>query len=268
MVIFPLDPCEDASLNPLWRHAVCGLDTAAERVEDVVWLTLRGGHMGDIGPITLPNDLRKFSRLQVLELEYYSAVHLTEVLSELPELHALILLGNEFAPGGMTIGPHLDQVEGLRALYLDGFFPLSLTDEISRCDGLTTLWIDECGFDGEDVILSLTGLEELSIDFDLGDGFSRLTQLKRLRLTPKGDLPESIRDLGLRTLAIQSSGPLVLPEWIGQMESLQELDLCNCDIRELPDGLSSLSRIEVKGTPLLEQSEQLRARFPEVEIIT
>ncbi|GEM_PF-4498923 len=268
MTIFPLEPREDASLSLLRHRAVCGLDEAMEGAGEVAWLTLRGGGMAEIGPVTLPGALRRFSSLQVLEVENYSAVHLTEVLSDLPALHTLILLGNEFDPSGMSIGPYLDRIAGLRALYLDGFFPLTLTADLLFCDALTTLWVDECGIEGKEIITSLTKLEELSIDFDLGDDFARLTHLERLRFTPRREVPESIRDLGLRTLAISKIHPLVLPEWIGRMETLQELDLCNCDIHELPGGFPALRRLEVIGTPLLEKVDDLQARFPEVEIIT
>ncbi len=267
MKVFPLEPQSESDLQDLWAQMVVGLERGLKQPQDVKWLCLRGGLMGDICSITIPDELRQFSQLRVLEIEHHMAVHLSDVLAELPHLHTIILLGNEFRTAGMVFGKFLAQVGQLQALYLDCFSPLELTADLGDCASLRKLWIDECEVNGAEVIGKLENLEELSIDFDLSAQLPRLTKLKRLRLIRSECPPECISALPLTTLALHGIRQNTLPDWVGRMESLQELDLFQSDITELPDGFSALRGLCVSGSPLADKTEELQARFPGVEII-
>ncbi len=265
---FPLDPESEPELQELWGEAVLGLDRGLENPEGVKWLTLRGGLMGDIEPITIPGGLSQFSRLQVLAIEHYMSVEITEVIGELPELDTLILLGNEFRTGSSTLGEHLPSASKLRALYVDCFSPLELSKDLGTCNSLRKLWIDDCECDGTEVLGELAQLEELSIDFDLADQLPKLTGLTRLRLIRSEPPPECVAELNLETLALHRLRQAALPEWVGGMESLQMHDLFQSDVSEIPDGLSGLRGLCVTGSPLADKAGELRARFPGVDIIS
>ncbi len=270
MIIFPLEPGCDPALAELASEMHLGLSAAMKAPLAVRWLSLRGGVMQDIGPIRIPDELSCFRNLEVLEIEHYSAVRLTSVIAELPALHTIILLGNEFAPAGMSLGRHLADVPHLRSLYVDGFFPLELTMELAAGLPLKKLWIEECEIEGLQYLAAMTQLEELSLDHmsdEAMKAIAQMTELKRLRLFVADQVPDAVRDLKLQTLALPGLRDARLPEWLGAMDTLEELDLCNADLSSLPDGFASLKRLELKACPLAAQAEALHARFPGIELI-
>ncbi len=249
MPIFPLNPYDRPELEALFYARPRSMKAALEQPHAVRYLNMVGSLMSEIGPVTITDQLQPFTALEVLDIEHYSAVHFTDSITQLNELHTIILTGNEFAPDGMVIGEHLNQLPSLRALYLDGFFPLTLSSDFAACETIERLWIEECEIENIEHIAALSQLTELSIEpKDLHTlAFLRdLPKLRSLRLFFEDDPPEWLRDMKLETLALRNHQLDALPDFIGEMPSLRTLDL--------------------SGTRLDDQIEVLRTRFPGLEL--
>lgn len=270
MIIFPQEIEDTPELKKFEGEKIRGLEKALETPQSVKWLILQGGMMSDIGPLTIPQEIEQLSELEVLEIIYYNSIEWTDSLAKLPKLHTIIALGNEFRPDGMKIGKEIAQIPSLRALFMDIFFPIKIDESFSTCPQLKQLWIEECDVNGIEYVSKLTQLEELSLDIEDKEDLScltNLTKLKRFRLGIKEQVPEWIQKLRLKTLALLSYRVSELPDWLGEMEDLEELDITQSDISHLPEGFNNLKRLEVINTPLIEKKTELQERFPETEII-
>ncbi len=270
MIIFPQEIEDTVELKNYKGQKIEGLKKALEDPKSVKWLTLQGGLMSDIGPLTLPDELEQLTELEVLEIIYYNSIEWTDVLSKLPNLHTIIALGNEFRPDGIKIGAELAQAPKLRSLFLDIFFPVEIDESFSTCPQLRQVWIEECDVRGIKHLSKLSELEELSLDIEDKEDtscLSKLEKLQRLRLGIRKQVPEWVKTLRLKTLALLSYKVTKLPDWLGQMQSLEELDITQSDISELPEGFKNLKRLEIINTPLAEKTEKLKERFPDAEII-
>lgn len=270
MIIFPQEIEERPDLKKYEGQKIRGLEKALENPKSVKWLTLQGGLMSDIGPLTIPEEIVQLTELEVLEIIYYNSIEWTDILAKLPNLQTILIIGNEFRPDGIRIGAELAQVANLHTLSFDIFFPIEIDEAFSNCQKLTRLWIEECEVKGIEHVSKLIGLEELSLDIEDNEDMSCLTalkNLKRLKLGVREKVPSWLQKLRLKTLALLSYKVSELPDWLGEMESLEELDITQSDISELPSGFKNLKRLEIVNTPLTEKKDTLQKRFQDVEII-
>jgi Leucine-rich repeat (LRR) protein len=270
MIIFPQEIDFKPELKKYENQKTKGLKKALEDPKSVTWLTLQGGLMSEIGALTIPQEIEQLTELEVLEINYYNSIEWTDILAKLPKLHTLLVIGNEFRPAGIKLGAELAQIPNLHTLSFDIFFPLEIDEAFSRCQKLKHLWIEECDLRGIEQVSKLAEIEELSLDIEDKEDLSCLTKLGKLtrfRLGIREQVPDWIKELRLKTLALLSYRVKILPDWLGQMHSLEELDITQSDISELPEGFPNLNRLEIINTPLAEKTEHLKSRFPDVEII-
>ncbi|XP_027915331.1 disease resistance protein RGA2-like [Vigna unguiculata] len=109
----------------------------------------------------------------------------------------------------------------------------------------------------------LARLESLSIRYcpelmDLPSNMSQLTTLWKVSIAGGSTLPDGLERVpSLRSLYIWSCKCASLPDWLGDITSLQELSIVNCwELRSLPSSiqrLTNLSSLSIRNCPHLEK---------------
>ncbi|XP_067934863.1 uncharacterized protein [Watersipora subatra] len=180
----------------------------------------------------LPDSFIQLQKLKVLKISDYFepsilyGLHtVPEVVTKLTSLEELDLSCNWIT----GLPDSFIQLQKLKVLKISGYFKPSILY------GLHTV---------PEVVTKLTSLEELDLSCnpinELPDSFIQLQKLKVLRIT--GNSVLSI-PFGLQTV----------PEVVTKLTSLEELDLSNNRINELPDSLGSLKslrKLNLSGKPI------------------
>jgi len=179
--------------------------------------------------------------LKILEIKRFKGlVVLPDQLSGLGSLQELIIehcYDLEYFPEHV-----LEGLTSLRSLSID------------NCENL------KCLSEG---VRHLTCLESLSIYYcqelvTLPSNMSQLTALRSVRIMGCFTLPNGLQRVpSLRTLDISSCMSTSLPDWLGDMTSLQKLEIWDCvKLRSLPSSiqrLTNLSSLKIHGCPYLKK---------------
>lgn len=174
----------------------------------------------------LPEELRRFAHLALLDLKNNELQEIPSWIAELSQLRVLRLHGNPLA----AIAPAVFALPRLEELDLD------------RCGGALTALPETLGELRSLRILRLTGHKLAALPDSIGD----LAKLEILAVAENrlAALPESIGRLSaLRQLDLRRNLLPTLPPTIGALESLAELDVTDCPLRELPQELGMLQRL-------------------------
>ncbi|KAK7367063.1 hypothetical protein VNO80_09070 [Phaseolus coccineus] len=208
----------------------------------------------------------KFPRLpSVEELVINEATSFMEgVVENMPCLKTLDII---MIKGLVVLPDQLNGLGALQKLHIQGcddleYFPEHVLEgltslrrlSISLCYNLKSL---------SKGVRYLTCLESLSIWYcpelvTLPSNMSQLTALRTVTIEGCSTLPYGLQCVpSLRTLHITTCRSTSLPDWLGDMTSLQKLEIWNCrELRSLPSSiqrLTNLSSLITRGCPYLEK---------------
>lgn len=192
-------------------------------VFEMTWLEvlkLRGNPIKHV-----PERLRRLVNLTEVDLGFTDLTELPRVLRRLPRLSVLELSGLKF-----PMPPWLFDLQGLRRLSLSHTGLTEIAPEIARLGRLRSL--------------NLSGNPQLR---DAGIDPGWLAGLEELGLwgSCRGQVPEWVSDCrGLRSLNIGDNGLTALPDWLGAMASLEEIELYGNTLESL-DPLAPLRRLKI-----------------------
>ena len=211
-------------------------------------------NMADCNFTTLPPDIGKLSKLQILEICFNGLTALPAEIGQLSNLQTLNLWGNQLASLPAEIG----KLGNLRILNLWDNELTALPLEIGQLHNLQilTLGLSTLGCGNPLATLppeigQLGALQELYLYFncltDLPEGIGQLANLRTLDLSDNRltTLPLTIGHLAnLRALNLSENRLSTLPLTIGQIDNLQELEL-NCNqLTALPSTIGRLTELK------------------------
>jgi hypothetical protein len=226
--------------------AYLGLTVLSEGIVRLVGLkklNLRHNH----GLTALPEGLDRLRNLEALDINYCPHLAVECAIQKQGGLPALLA----YLRG--------EAIEGVTELDLDHCGLMALPEGIARLSRLKKLWLgrNEGLTALPEGLCSLAGLEVLDLSgcglSALPDGFGGLVGLRTLNLfggERLGALPEdSLSELWsltrLEDLNLANCGLRALPEGIGRLTALRKLNLCfNDELTALPAGLGQLRNLE------------------------
>jgi len=207
----------------------------------------------------------KFPRLPSVEkLDVESIDDVERVVGNTPCLKTLNI---ESIKGVKTLPDKLGMLNALEVLHIDDWYDLEYFPE-HVLEGLTSLRVLRINYCHKLKSLSegvrhLACLERLTINecpelVGLPNNMSQLTALRDVLIQYCSTLPDGLQRVpSLRSLYIFHYKSTSLPDWLGDMTSLQKLDIWDCkELRSLPSSiqrLTNLSHLIIRGCPHLEK---------------
>jgi internalin A len=228
-----------------------------EGFEDLTYLNISGNQLEP-----LPDWIGSFSSLQFLNLRHCGLKSLPETMKNLSGLRTLCLGANGLSAlpewlGGFAALEKLDI--SANELYL-------IPEFIGNLKNLTSLDLGHSG-EWENITVNFWRSffnEKINKLDKLPDFLTKLPRLISLNLgfTALKSLPDCLRALRLESLKINNNELTEIPEWLGTMTDLRELDLSgNVEIKYLPNSLSRLCNLEglnITNMPIIKFPECIR----------
>jgi len=190
---------------------------------------LTGGKILDLSRLymtELPDEVRGFENLTELDVSYNQLHTLPDWLGGFHSLKKLNLRGNEINALPDSTG----ELKGLSFLDIGINSFIEIPEFIGKLQNLTELALGHSGEWEEESYKRMTNdLDRQINELDKLPAFlSSLPKLKRLDLgyTALKSLPEDLRSLRLEYLNLANNKLTAIPEWLGEMTSLRELNLC------------------------------------------
>ncbi len=244
---------------------------------------LQNLHINDNHLTALPESFGQLTQLRTLNLADNQLTAFPESLGQLTQLQSLYIYNNKLT----ALPESLGQLTQLQALYINNNQLTTLPESFGQLTQLRTLFINNNQLTALPKLLtknlSVLGFGKIALG-ELPVSLRNLTQLKKLfiwetQLTTIPDwigelrtlqfldfsgndicnIPESLAKLKqLETLVIgdtnSGGNPLErIPEWIGHLPKLSDLQLCNCRLTDLPTSLAQLKplkELELDDNPL------------------
>jgi len=194
-----------------------------------------------------------------------AAASFMEVVEE--NMTCLKTLSIEWIKGGKVLPDQLRRLGALQELSITGWEDVEYFAEhvLEGLTSLRTLSISYCEKlkSLSEGVRHLTCLKSLGIMscrelVALPNSMSQLTELRTISIWYRSTLPYGLQCIpSLQKLYISDCTFTSLPEWMGGMNSLQELEIWNCgELRSLPSSiqhLTSLSKLTIGGCPHVEK---------------
>lgn len=244
----------------LLRIAAHAPEAAAISRENVVSLSIASDRVGDSGTASqinavrdsvftsLPDEVGRFTRLKALSLHDTLVENLPDSIGELSQLRELVVSYQHPSYFRHLIGERcplcripetISSLQKLETLDLSGNSIRALPEAIGDLKALKILRLAGC---------PLTALPE---------SIGKLANLEVLDLSgcPLKRLPESLGQLQrLRSMVFEGwnwgdSTLAVLPESLGDLVSLEELDLSHAKVKTIPVGIGRLRRLKKLSLP-------------------
>ncbi|CAH1249875.1 ERBIN [Branchiostoma lanceolatum] len=210
---------------------------------------------------SIPEEIGQLQKLRELKLNDNLLTHLPQAIATLPNLEFIDLTRNslETLPDGFSrlqlqvlhlhdnrfaeIPEEVFLLPQLQVLSVGGNPIKRLPDRIAQLTGLDALYINRCQFDEFPIqVLQLEGLETLHVRFWAG------------KRNPSPVVPEDIGRLkNLVELDLESNDLESLPDGLGELSNIRKLDLSNNRISRLPltlSRLAGLKEMDVSENPL------------------
>jgi GTPase SAR1 family protein len=201
---------------------------AEKRIQQALKSHTTGLNLRSMKLTELPESIGQLTQLTSLDLSNNQLTVLPESLGQLTQLTFLDLSNNQLT----ALPDWLGQLVSLKVLYLADLHLEFLPKWIFYFEKL------------EQLVLSANELK------DLPNGISNLTNLDYLCLgyeiggNPFGKLPESLKHLQRITdFTARKCDLRNLPEWIGTLSTLINLDFCDNNISDLPVSLAQLEHL-------------------------
>ena len=195
----------------------------------------------------LPDYIGEMTQLEELSLDFNELTELPDFMGQLKNLWMLSVEGNKLT----RLPDFIGDFKQLESLYLALNQLTELPDAICRLDRLETLNIS-----GNRLlrinpnIKNLKQLKRLEGHYDtfaINDCFEGLDNLRDLTLV-SGEgvrpLPESLKCCKrLVRLVLRANDMRELPDWLGDMPSLYDLDVSINNLEKLPESLGNLKKL-------------------------
>ena len=195
---------------------------------------------------TLPQSLTQLPHLETLDLSHNQMARLPDFIGDFGELQSLDVAGNQLA----QLPESLSRLRRLRSLDLSSNQFDRLPDWLGQLAHLHSLKLTSLQLTTvPDWLLQLNQLQILNL------GYNRLSTIPdmrslaalrdlNLRSNPLKVVPSTLQPLGkLEALYLHKCGISILPEWIGELQSLTFLGIGANELTDLPDSFGDLRNL-------------------------
>lgn len=204
-----------------------------------------------------PQSIKNYKNLRVLTLRRCQSVHLEDLFEKIKDLPKLETLNIIFS-GKSQLPNNISLLKKVKHLNLESNKLLTLPETMSGMTSLVSINLhNNSPLDPENVfnVLSQVGsLKEINFSgcklFDLPSNIGKMNQIEELNLSTNAfkEIPDEVSEMkSLKKLNLsynQALNPLTTMNRLGKISSLEDLNLFNCKITEIPATIGTLTHIK------------------------